>query len=186
MLIAPITITTAVGASRNICHEMLLIYEWTQKPQPQPQPQWQRWRQRRAPEAQNVLIIKIQNGGRGEEEGEREGKVKLQRTLNLVGSQFTSPLFPSPFTLLHGTVIQWRLCLMHSTVSAAVVNVTSQPTAAATATVTATPTATGLNRRLRPEAETSSDYKCNYRGGVGVGGRQRKLSSSHLALIFKW
>lgn len=48
-------------------------------------------RQRRAPEAQNVLIIKIQNGGReGEEEG--EGKVKLQRTLNLVGSQF-APLF---------------------------------------------------------------------------------------------
>lgn len=94
MLIAPITITTAVGASRNICHEMLLIYEWTQKPQPQPQ--WQRWRQRRAPEAQNVLIIKIQNGGReGEEEG--EGKVKLQRTLNLVGSQFTSLRFPSLF-----------------------------------------------------------------------------------------
>lgn len=143
-------------------------------------------RQRRAPEAQNVLIIKIQNGGReGEEEGEGEGKVKLQRTLNLVGSQFASLRFPS-FTLLHGTVIQWRLCLMHSTVSAAVVNVTSQPTAAATATVTATPTATGLNRRLRPEAETSSDYKCNYRGGVGVEGRQRKLSSSHLALIFKW
>lgn len=183
MLIAPITITTAVGASRNICHEMLLIYEWTQKPQPQ----WQRWRQRRAPEAQNVLIIKIQNGGReeGEEEVEGEGKVKLQRTLNLVGSQFASLRFPS-FTLLHGTVIQWRLCLMHSTVSAAVVNVTSQPTAAATATPTATLTATGLNRRLRPEAETSSDYKCNYRGGVGVGGRQRKLSSSHLALIFKW
>lgn len=183
MLIAPITITTAVGASRNICHEMLLIYEWTQKPQPQ----WQRWRQRRAPEAQNVLIIKIQNGGReGEEEVEGEGKVKLQRTLNLVGSQFAPPLSPSFFTLLHGTVIQWRLCLMHSTVSAAVVNVTSQPTAAATATPTATLTATGLNRRLRPEAETSSDYKCNYRGGVGVGGRQRKLSSSHLALIFKW
>lgn len=63
MLIAPITITTAVGASRNICHEMLLIYEWTQKPQPQ----WQR--QRRAPEAQNVLIIKIQNGGREVERG---------------------------------------------------------------------------------------------------------------------
>lgn len=115
-----------------------------------------------------MLIIKIQNGGReGEEEGEGEGKVKLQRTLNLVGSQFASLRFPS-FTLLHGTVIQWRLCLMHSTVSAAVVNVTSQPTAAATATVTATPTATGLNRRLRPEAETSSDYKCNYRGSRSV------------------
>lgn len=118
--------------------------------------------QRRAPEAQNVLIIKIQNGGREEVEGEREGKVKLQRTLNLVGSQF-APLSLS-FALLRGTVIQWRLCLMHSTVSAAVVNVTSQPTAAATATPTATVTATGLNRRLRPEAETSSDYKCNYRG----------------------
>lgn len=65
MLIAPITITTAVGASRNICHEMLLIYEWTQKPQPQWQSQWQR----RAPEAQNVLIIKIQNGGREVERG---------------------------------------------------------------------------------------------------------------------
>lgn len=163
MLIAPITITTAVGASRNICHEMLLIYEWTLKPQPQWQreQQWQRQRQRRAPEAQNVLIIKIQNGGR-EEEGEGEGKVKLQRTLNLVGSQFAPlrslplSLLHSLFTLLHGTVIQWRLCLMHSTVSAAVVNVTSQPTATATAT--------GLNRRLRPEAETSSDYKCNYRG----------------------
>lgn len=53
-------------------------------------------RQRRAPEAQNVLIIKIQNGGReeGEEEVEGEGKVKLQRTLNLVGSQFV-PLSPS-------------------------------------------------------------------------------------------
>lgn len=51
--------------------------------------------QRRAPEAQNVLIIKIQNGGReGEEEVEGEGKVKLQRTLNLVGSQFV-PLSPS-------------------------------------------------------------------------------------------
>lgn len=161
MLIAPITITTAVGASRNICHEMLLIYEWTQKPQPQWQreQQWQRQRQRqrRAPEAQNVLIIKIQNGGREEGEEEGEGKVKLQRTLNLVGSQFAPLRYPSlSFTLLHGTVIQWRLCLMHSTVSAAVVNVTSQPTATATAT--------GLNRRLRPEAETSSDYKCNYRG----------------------
>lgn len=133
-----------------------------------------------------MLIIKIQNGGREEGEEEGDGKVKLQRTLNLVGSQFAPPLSLSftLFTLLHGTVIQWRLCLMHSTVSAAVVNVTSQPTATATAT--------GLNRRLRPEAETSSDYKCNYRGErvgdarVCEGGRQRKLSSSHLALIFKW
>lgn len=76
MLIAPITITTAVGASRNICHEMLLIYEWTQKPQPQWQreQQRQRQRQRRAPEAQNVLIIKIQNGRREEEEGGRQSK----------------------------------------------------------------------------------------------------------------
>lgn len=46
-----------------------------------------------------MLIIKIQNGGReGEEEVEGEGKVKLQRTLNLVGSQFASllSLFHSP------------------------------------------------------------------------------------------
>lgn len=33
MLIAPITVTTAVGASRSICHEILLIYEWTLWPQ---------------------------------------------------------------------------------------------------------------------------------------------------------
>lgn len=67
---------------------------------------------------------------------------------------------------------------MHSTVSAAVVNVTSQPTATATATQTATATATGLNRRLRPEAETSSDYKCNYREGVGVGGSVRETAKT--------
>lgn len=69
MLIAPITVTTAVGASRSICHEILLIYEWTLWPQSKQRQSKQR--QRSAPEAQNVLIIKIQNGSkRSGREGE--------------------------------------------------------------------------------------------------------------------
>lgn len=95
MLIAPITVTTAVGASRSICHEILLIYEWTLWPQSKRR-QRREQRQRSAPEAQNVLIIKIQNGSkRSGREGERESE--LQRTLNLVGSQLSlshsAPLF---------------------------------------------------------------------------------------------